>query len=318
MRTIIAGRWVYGLLAAVCFCNLTVLALTRAELDLTRWPALVGPIAVIASLTFASGCYLRTNPRSPRLLTLTDTTLQALLFLKLAWLNIRLFNHLTMTAALPYVDGTLVEWDEALGFDWLAYFQWVHDRPWAIEVLERAYISLTPVSVFALLGLMAMGQPLRARYFLETFFVTAVAATALGWLVPAEAAVVMLAGDFQAWPNFAETPGLYHMPHLEALRAPKGPIVIDPLNMPGLVTIPSFHTAAGIVIAVAYWRTRAALPVLAYVVVMIASTPIYGAHYIVDLIAGTALALVVAAIVVRHPRYRCLLRPDAPRPVMAD
>jgi membrane-associated phospholipid phosphatase len=54
-----------------------------------------------------------------------------------------------------------------------------------------------------------------------------------------------------------------------------------------------------------------ALPVLAYTVVMIASTPIFGSHYFVDLIAGTAVALAVMATIRNQPRYAAL-RPQRP------
>ncbi len=61
----------------------------------------------------------------------------------------------------------------------------------------------------------------------------------------------------------------------------------------------------------ATFRSFLFLPVLAYCGMMIASTPVFGGHYFVDLIAGTALALVVLLVVARLPGYRGLFARSA-------
>jgi membrane-associated phospholipid phosphatase len=71
--------------------------------------------------------------------------------------------------------------------------------------------------------------------------------------------------------------------------------VIQLNNLEGLVTFPSFHTANAILFAWALWT----VPYLRWVGLvvnglMILSTPLTGAHYIIDVVAGTIVA--VAAI----------------------
>jgi len=306
MREIIVARWAYALLLVIAAINLVWLTTTRVDLILDDMFGVLLPSLMIGSLLVLTGRMIHLRTHAPRALVLTDALFQGLLFLSLAWLNMRVLNHLSMSTALPYADHLILAWDRALGFDWLAYFEWVHDRPDVIRLLDMSYTSLTPLSALALIGLVVMGQTLRARFFVESFFVTALVCISVGWLLPAEAAVEFTIADMAQYPNFAAAPGTYHLVHMDALRAPEGRILLDPLNLPGLVTIPSFHTAAGVVLAVAFWRTPMALPVLAYTVVMIASTPIFGSHYFVDLIAGTAVALAVMAIIRNQPRYAAL------------
>ena len=60
----------------------------------------------------------------------------------------------------------------------------------------------------------------------------------------------------------------------------------------GLVTFPSFHTAAGVLFAWALWSTRwLRWPGLIVNVLMIASVPIIGAHYLVDVFGGVVVAI---------------------------
>jgi len=84
-------------------------------------------------------------------------------------------------------------------------------------------------------------------------------------------------------------------------------VAIDPTRLPGLVTFPSFHTAGGIVVATAFWRTRWFIPVAIYTAFMIASTPIYGAHYAIDLVAGAVVAVAVMAALSSLTCYRGVL-----------
>ncbi|WP_289041641.1 phosphatase PAP2 family protein [uncultured Aliiroseovarius sp.] len=228
--------------------------------------------------------------------------LEGLFFLKLVWLNVRLLNHLTMMIPFPFQDEVLSSWDRYFGLNWLAYFEFVHERPMLIQILDGGYTSLTSLSIAALLGLILMARFDRARYFTETFFVTAVICIVFGATMPALAAVAHYIPNPAAYLNFDETPGVYHLEHFQTLRAEAGPIALHLNRLPGLVTFPSFHTAAGILLCAAYFRTFLFLPVLGYTVVMIASTPVFGGHYFVDIFAGAAVALVVAFVFARAPR----------------
>jgi len=83
-------------------------------------------------------------------------------------------------------------------------------------------------------------------------------------------------------------------------------IIINPVGLPGLVTFPSYHTASGILLCAALFRTWMFWPALVYSTVMIASAPIFGGHYFIDLFAGAGLALAVVWWNANRPAYRGL------------
>jgi membrane-associated phospholipid phosphatase len=236
---------------------------------------------------------------------------EAFFFLVLAWNATRVFNHLSMTTALPYSDALLARWDAALGLDWSAYFAFVASQPELAELLAWSYVILPPASALALFGLLALNRVRTAEFFVAAFFATCAISVVAGMFFPARAAVAYLLEQPDLLLAFSIEPGLYHLSDLEALRA--GSTLAFNLNdMPGLVTFPSFHAAAGVVIAWAYRRTFLYWPLFVYALLMIASAPVFGGHYFIDLIAGTAVAVAVLVWAERLPRYRGLFARSVP------
>jgi len=237
--------------------------------------------------------------------------ISGILFLHLGWIALRLFNHLTMALGFPYADGMLLAADGLLGLNWNAYFDLVMSRPRLMTLMDWSYQSLTLVSGFAFLLLIALGEVKRSRFFLDTFLVTAIVCSSIGFLFPAEAAVKILIGGPEMFPGMAEPPGLYHLGHLDNLRSGL-PLVLNLNSLPGLVTVPSFHTAAGIILIWSFRQTVLFVPVTAYSLVMISATPVLGGHYFIDLIAGTLVALAVLVLFQRRARYRDLFHRSVP------
>ena len=266
------------------------------------------PAAIVALLLAAALIVDRVAPRFPRLhpvATRLHILFVGLAFLQLGWIALRLLNHLPMSTALPYADDLLAAWDARLPLDWHAYFRLVQEKPALARLLDESYTSLTDLSLAAFPLLVAQADPRRAGYFVETFLVTALICMIVGAFFPALAAVAIAFPDAASIPGFAEPPGTYHLDHLERLRS-GAPVTLDLRDMPGLVTFPSFHTAAGILLAASFRRTLLFPPALAYALVMIAATPVFGSHYFVDLIAGAAVACLVLVVFARLPRYRGL------------
>lgn len=226
-------------------------------------------------------------------------------FLIVGWDAVRLLNHTTMAIPLPLTDDLLDGWDRALGFDWRAYFDAVAAWPLLRDAMAWSYTSLTFLSVAAYLVMSLTQDRLRALFFLETFSLTAVFCTTVGALFPARAAVERYFGATAVFPDFPLEPGLYHLASLERLRTGE-PVELVLGQLPGLVTFPSFHTAAGVLLAMACWRCWMFLPAALYAALMIASTPVFGGHYFIDLIAGTLVAVVIALFWARLDRFRPL------------
>lgn len=233
--------------------------------------------------------------------------LQGIIFLQLSWIAVRLFNHISMSSNFPYVDSMLIYWDTSIGFDWVSYFYFIQNSDIIRQIMGYSYTSLTLFSFLGFLILMVQGELKRTRFFLETFLVTAVTCTAIGMFFPAKAAVAMHYGDTTTLANLSTLPGVYHIEALERLRSGQ-PFSLDLNNLPGLVTFPSFHTAAGIILVASFWRTALFPIVFAYSVIMIASTPVLGGHYFIDLIGGAAIAALIIWAYGSLPFYKGLFR----------
>jgi membrane-associated phospholipid phosphatase len=86
---------------------------------------------------------------------------------------------------------------------------------------------------------------------------------------------------------------------------------LDLFHLAGIVTFPSFHAASALLYAWALWPVRWIRPIAILAnVAMLASTPIDGGHYFIDLVAGLAVA-VVAIMVARAVSRRIETTSDA-------
>lgn len=299
------GRFSYALLLLLMLVDAVWISLSPVDL---RIGDLANPLWTTAFLLLAVLALRRFRGSTERLAILFrsfEVFFQGMVFLQISWPAMRLFNHVSMTSAFPYADDLLGSWDRSLGLDWVAYFRFVESRPALSLLLDRSYTSLTVLSFGAFFVLVLCRRFDRARFFLEAFFVTAVICTTLGLFFPAKAAVAMHYGDAATLANLGGLPGVYHFEHLERLRN-GARFALDLTSLPGLVTFPSFHTAAGVLLAICVWRTRLFPLVLAYSAIMIASTPVFGGHYFVDIVAGTTIAVMVAAFFASLPSYKGL------------
>jgi len=224
------------------------------------------------------------------------TLMGGILYMLLGWIVLRLFNHLTMTSQIPYADDFLVYLDSFIPIDWNAYFQFVAERPFLVFILDEAYTGLDSLSVVAFIALVVIAKYEHARYFAVAFTITAIVCTVIGMFFPALAAVEYTLENKDLLKNFPYSPGTYSVEILERLRNGL-PQEFDLNKLPGLTTFPSFHTGAGIVMLYAFRRTFLFWPVVLYTIVMVASTPVYGGHYFVDIIFGTLVAAIVCKVV---------------------
>jgi membrane-associated phospholipid phosphatase len=249
-------------------------------------------------------------PRKPmlaRVVRRLDLAMQGLVFIHIGWIAATLLNHLSMTVAFPYADPVLADWDAALGFDWHGYFNLVLDNPALRAVLEQSYNVFMQLCLAAFLVLALSEDLRRAAFMVEAFFLTAVVCIFFGVFFPAEGSTMHFLRGAVPEDQLRQFAGLYHLEDMYRLRSDQV-VSLDPLRLHGLVTFPSFHTAGIIVVAVALWRTPWFWPGAAYAAVMIASTPVFGAHYVIDLVAGAAAAAAVLGWLASSDDYRGVLR----------
>lgn len=292
------GAAFWAALAAVAIVDVLWLALSnRLSLDL-RSAAVLAPAVLLLAILRAY-CRNRTDPRLQRLYV----PITGALFVILAFSALRVLNHLTMSVPFPYVDDGLAKLDATMGLNWTTYAQWVAERPLLVTLFQLVYTGLTLIALTVFIALFAARRIERAREFVRLIFWSGLSATLIGAFFPAKAAMDRFASsDLRA--VFGPEAGVYHLPYLDALRS-NLPHVLDLQELPGLVVIPSFHTACALLIMYCCRKVPVLQPLsIFYGVTMIASTPIMGGHYFVDLIAGTALtaAVILADARIGAPR----------------
>jgi PAP2 superfamily protein len=193
-------------------------------------------------------------------------------------------SYLVVSTNAPLVDAVLAQWDGALGFDWMALRAWLHDHAVIQTALRFAYVSGLPQIVLVVMFLGFSARSARLEEFLILFFLATLVCVILSGPFPAAGAWKYHAG--------LELPTLSHFEMLRAGRMREIPLD----QWQGLVSIPSLHAAMAVLLVYAV-RGTALLPALSGLnAAMIAATPVDGSHYLVDVLAGVALALVLITV----------------------
>jgi len=190
-------------------------------------------------------------------------------------------SYLCLASSGAMADARLLAADRALGFDWMASFNFVRAHHLLATVLEFAYGSMVYQALYfcVLFSLMDKKQQLREMFWLV--LVTGLLTSAGALLFPALGPY----NTFHAGPFDGYVPVMQHLKSGKDLNFALG-------QLTGVVNFPSFHTA----MAFAYiWGFRRTGPIgwaiAALNLVMLISIPFFGGHYLVDMIAGGGVML---------------------------
>lgn len=213
-------------------------------------------------------------------------------------------SYLAAAPAFPLVDAELARLDAALGFEWDGFARWVGERPVLGWLLQSAYDSLRYQPLAALLAGSVLRTGERNREVI--------------WLTCLGLVLCIAISVFTPAMGMGERAGLAYAEALKEVRS-GGWSAVDYDNFQGIVTFPSFHTASAVfliyVVRRSPWLLWLSVPLN---LAMIVATPLGGGHYLVDLLAGAAVAG-VCILLVRRLEGR---RSDAaaalvsPRPVV--
>lgn len=243
------------------------------------YSGLAGLAAALALCATVILIYDRWRP-DERVVDLAQTT--ALLFAFFAAAGVFSYLAVAATATWPPVDEVFARADEALGFDWRLWFRWVEAHPLLHGLLRLTYMSATPQIPAIILYLSLTGRPKRGSELMWTMMLSLLIIIPLSALLPAMSAF----GYYRLGLDQAS-----YMPDLLALR--NGAFhEIDLARMQGLVTFPSFHATLGVLFTYVLRKNRALCGMASVLnALMILSVMSEGGHYLVDAIAGTAVAV---------------------------
>lgn len=193
-----------------------------------------------------------------------------------------------------FSDAMLQRADLALHFNWLAWYEVVAAHP-MLQDVSRSVYAMIYVSPAMLLGWLAWTDQRREAYA----FIVAVWFAA--WITLAAFRFMPAVGPFAyLWHGpfpYLPVSDLWQPQLIPQLRAHTIQVV-DLGHLVGLVSAPSFHAAAAVLLIVFSARQgRIGIPLICVNLAMLLATPVEGTHYLTDLILGAIVALLSLQIV---------------------
>jgi len=195
-----------------------------------------------------------------------------------------ILTYLMATLRLPLRDADLARIDAALGFDWFAWSRFVGAHPLLRLPLAIAYASFLPQIIGSVMWFSHIGRDDRNRELLWAGMLSLLITAVVSGLLPA-------LGPF--FPGHAPDWSLA----LLAIRdGTASKFALGDLK--GIITMPSFHTVMAILLIYSHRPPVRSFSLIAILnVMMLLGTPAAGHHYLIDMIAGAAVAALSIAIV---------------------
>jgi membrane-associated phospholipid phosphatase len=271
----------------VTMVAVTVLASPLFSNFYVVWTSFGAPVA--ACLALAAGAWIYRNLRpDPRLASGLESTAQLIAFAAVG----APLSYLAAAAgaAIPLQDDVFDSVDRALGFDWMALLSWLNDAPATFTGLRLIYGSLLPQMTLAVLCLAFTGRRIWLRTFMLAFVFATLVTIAISAVLPATGVWLhygLVETDGRIVPTVKTV-----WPVFTGLRDGSVRMLVA-AGAEGVITFPSLHAALAVIMIAAVWPIAALRWfILVLNIIMLAATPIDGAHYLVDVIAGVAIAMV--------------------------
>lgn len=215
--------------------------------------------------------------------TATENLVAEVIFvfiLSITFVNIVVLSQYAGVALrFPYADWWLAAADERLGIHLPALVRWTTQHPAIALVLGIAYLTHMPQFVLAVFGLGALRERDSLWEFAFHFQVCL--------LISLIALAIWPAACPPAYWGFTPTIDLTRtMQQIQGFHTGSMTVVrFDELE--GLVSLPSFHVAGGLIVTWAFRRhPRIFIPLIVVNSLMTAATFMSGLHYVIDVIAS--------------------------------
>ena len=197
--------------------------------------------------------------------------------------------------AFPLQDHLLARADAALGLHWFDYAHWVDRHIGVQRVFHLAYDTISLQIALPLIVLANSNWHSDVRGYLLAFVIALTCTIIVSALMPAAGPIVAVD---RATFSILKFTGATPLDHLMRLRE-AGPLIFTK-TPGGIATFPSFHAT----IAILTPLTLRSYPRILFVLLvldaaMLGGAVTEGAHYFIDLIAGTGMAFFAYALAKR-------------------
>jgi membrane-associated phospholipid phosphatase len=242
-------------------------------------------LAAILGTLWGAHCYYRARKDAQRL----AVALGLLAILLASGAAAGAISQLGLAFGMPLVDARLAEADRLLGFSAPAAIAWLIQWPLVPALLGVAYISSFPLLFGTALVLALWGREGDAWNLCFVFAAAIIFSAICAVLYPAEGAFLYYSIRPEITAILPSGSGVYHLSAMQYFRNSSS-ITLDLMQLQGVVTFPSFHTALALMTAFAWRHYRWIFyPMIAWNSVVIISTIPIGGHYFIDLVGGSLL-----------------------------
>lgn len=286
------SRLVWALIGALAVAAAAACWAAHLSIDCRALPI---PVAVLG-ISAPVALFYRTIRPDPAIFYATQSVVQIFLISLIG----AILAYGAAASGLPYRDAELLALDRSLGFEPRAYLEFVAGHRWLAALYPPVYLSMVYQPAIVFIALTLTRRLDRLHDFAIALGVSLVITIAIFALFPALGWYAYLGIDATSYPglqlfwNFAA--------HLESIRS--GALHAVPLaDLRGIISFPSYHTAAAVLAIWAVWPIRfARWPMMMLNVLMVAAAPVEGAHYLIDLVGGAVVGTcsVTAATVARR------------------
>jgi hypothetical protein len=269
--------------AIVALIAIDAIFAATTGIGIRRLGAYTETLAIIFALWPALALLTRATGFAKGGAFLAEAVAKALIFIYVA----TVLEYYLATSPAPLQDDLLIRADHALGFDWPAVFAWFAVHPAVRQVIAFAYFNLANEAMLVLL-VTALFYPARARQVPTALILSSLMTVPVLWIFP-------VAGAFVAF-DHASLPHASYTADYLGMRAHA--LAQIPLDDPrGIVSFPSFHASSAVLLTYLVRGIPVLFPAtLLFNGLMVLGTPVFGGHYLVDVLAGLAVAGVTIAI----------------------
>jgi hypothetical protein len=286
--------------AAVLIAAIGVADLILGHLVGLRFTGLLGPAVLSAGLCLVALFYTYVRVARP----ISELSIYGARWIAFTCVGC-ILTYIAASANRPLIDAQLAGFDEALGFDWVAWLGFVRDHPVLRFTLWASYISIMAQILASFVFFALAGIPDRNEEFLTNAIISVLVTTLVSAVLPALGALAYFGIQ-------GRTPDdIRLVAEMTTLRdGTTTNFVMD--RMEGIICFPSYHAVLAILLIYAHrglrWSTLIVTALNIWMLVSIPSEGV-GGHYLADEVAGVLTAfLAIAATRWAFPASR-------PRPV---
>lgn len=267
-----------------------VLLLAIARTDFSLEPVAAGFVAAVVfglALIAYTHAFVRAEAADPKLLFWLGTTAQVILVTAI----IGPLSYVANALNWPLQDQTLLSIDRAMGLDPESIAAFVNDHEWLAKCFDIGYGFIK----WPLLGvpvILAMTLRLiRLQQFVLALNIALALTIVISVFVPAIGTYYGLnLSPSERFPFINSS--MYAAQLRDILSLRDGSLRhLELFNLAGIVSFPSFHAASAVLYMWALWPVRGIRSAMIVInTLTIAAAPVIGAHYIIDIIGGVAVA----------------------------